>query len=76
MERVGTVAAIRTELCRKSRKYEYCVSHVVPNHCSQEELVPNVEPPTMKNTQWIQLDASHNEITEWIIATVDQSTNT
>ena len=46
------------------------------NHCNQEELTPNVEPPTMTNTQRIQLDASHNIITEGIMATIDQGTNT
>ena len=45
---------------------------------SQEECAPNEEPPSMSGTQSEapQLEASHHEITEGIVATVNQTTMT
>ena len=44
----------------------------------QEERTPNEEPPTMTGTQSNapQLDASHQEIAEELMATVNQTTMT
>ena len=47
-----------------------------PYSCTQEERALNVKPATMTNTQQIQLVASHHIITEGIVATIEQSTNT
>ena len=74
-EEITVAAATQTERSIKVHETdEYCVSRVDPTQCSQEELVPNIGPPTMTNKQQMQLKASHNLITERIIATVDQGT--
>ena len=70
-------AATQTKLSIEVHEtYEYCVSRVDPTQCRQEELIPKIEPPTMQDTQQTQLEASHHLITEEIIATIDQCTNT
>ena len=44
-EEIGIVAATQTELSMEIHEtYEYCVSRLDPNHCSQEELVPKCQP--------------------------------
>ena len=53
---------------------EIWVSRVDPSVCLQEETTPNVEPPTMKISS--QLEASHNEIMDEIVATVEEATET
>ena len=53
---------------------EMYVSRVDPNVCLQEETSPNVEPPTM--TTSLQLEASHTEIMDTVVATVEKATET
>ena len=48
------------------------VSRVDPKICVQEVLAHNIEPPTMGNT----LEASHEVITEELVATMGKTTNT
>ena len=48
---------------------EICVSRLNPNECLQEDTSPNVEPPTM--TASLQLEASHPEIMDTVVATVE-----
>ena len=72
---VGTqtdVSEERTEL------QEQFVSRINYNIASQEERAPNEEPPTMTRTQpeATQLEANQHEITEGIVATVNQTTIT
>ena len=57
---------------------EVFVSRINYDIASQEECAPNEEPPTMSGTQpkATQLEASHHEITEGIVATVNQTTMT
>ena len=45
-----------------------------PNVCIQEIQTPNVEPPTMGTIT--QLEASHEIITQGLVATVEKATNT
>ena len=54
------------------------VSRVNYNIASQEEHAPNEELPTMTKTQpeATQLETSHHEITEGLVATVNQTTTT
>ena len=47
---------------------EACVSRVDPNICIQEELTHYVEPPTIGPST--RLEASHEMITEGLVATV------
>ena len=53
---------------------EIWVSRVDPSVCLQEETTHNVEPPTMTISS--QLQASHNEMMDEIVATVDKATET
>ena len=53
---------------------EICVSSVDPKVCLQEETSPNVEPSTM--TTSFQLEASHAEIMDTMVATVEKATET
>ena len=53
---------------------EIWVSRVDPSVCLQEETTPNVEPPTMTTSS--QLEASHNEIMDTVVATVEKATET
>ena len=53
---------------------EICVSRVDPNICIQEELTHRVKHPTMGPPT--QLEASHEMITEGIVATVEKATST
>ena len=53
---------------------EIYVSRVDPNVCLQEETSPNVEPPTM--TTSLQLEASHTEVMDTVVATVEKATET
>ena len=59
---------------------EVFVSRINFDIASQEESTPNEEPsmPTMSGTQSKapQLEASHHEVTEGIVATVNQTTMT
>ena len=52
---------------------EICVSRVDPNICVQEERTHNVEPPTMGSATLLK--ASHEMITEELVATVEKATN-
>ena len=71
-EGIGIVAATQTELfIEVLETYDYCVSRMDPNHCSQEEFIAIVKPPTVSNTQRKQLDDSHNIITKGIITKLD-----
>ena len=77
MEEIVMTAATQTEFfIEVHTTYEYCERRVNPIQSSYEELIPNLEPPTMTNTHQTQLEASHHLITEGIIATIDESTNT
>ena len=53
---------------------EIYVSRVDPNVCHQEETSPYVEPPTM--TTSLQIEASHTEIMDTVVATVEKATET
>ena len=53
---------------------EIWVSHVDPSVCLQKETTPNVECPTMTISS--QQEASHNEIKDGVIATVEKTTET
>ena len=53
---------------------EIYVSRVDPNVCLQEETSPNVESPTM--TTSLQLEASHTEVMDTVVATVEKATET
>ena len=75
-EEIVMAAAIHTEISIEVHETcEYYVSRVDPTKCSQEEIEQNIEPSIMTKTQ-TQLEASHSLITEGIIATIDQGTNT
>ena len=52
---------------------EICVIRVDPNISVQEERTHTIEPPTMGS---ITLEASHEMITEELVATVEKATNT
>ena len=56
------------------QEQEIYVSRVDPTVCLQEETSPNVEPPTM--TTLLQLEASHTEIMDTVVATVEKATET
>ena len=73
----------QTELTIEEQEiYEYYVSRVDPSMVGQEDIHPSVEQPTMTSThawelqQQTQLEASHEMITEGIMATVNQEANT
>ena len=72
---MGTQTGISEE---RTEMQEQFVSRINYNIASQEERAPNEEPPTMTRTQpeATQLEASHNEITEGVVATVTQTTMT
>ena len=53
---------------------EICVSRVDPNVSLQEETSPNLEPPMMSTS--FPLKASHTEIMDTIVATVEKATKT
>ena len=53
---------------------EIYVSREDPNVCLQEETSPNVEPPT--KTTSLQLEASHTEVMDTVVATVEKATET
>ena len=55
---------------------EVFVSRINYDIASQEECAPNEEPPMMSGTQATQPEASHHEITEGLVATVNQTTMT
>ena len=52
---------------------EICISRGDPNICAQEERTHNIETPTMGSAT---LEASHEMITEELVATVEKATNT
>ena len=62
-----------TQTPGKSTNTEICVSRVDPNIRVQEERTHNIEPPTMGSAT---LEASHEMITEELVATVEKATNT
>ena len=68
-----TISNTETNLSMEQEKEIY-VSRVDPNVCLQEETAPNVEPPTM--TTSLQLEASHTEIMDIVVATVEKATKT
>ena len=72
---VGTQTDVSEE---RPETQEQFVSRTNYNIASQEERAPNEEPPTMTRTQpeATQLETSHHEITEGIVATVNQTTMT
>ena len=70
----STTTAIQITSDRSEDTAEICVSRVDPNICIQEEQTHNVEPPT-KGTS-TQLEASHEMITEGLVATLEKATNT
>ena len=53
---------------------EIWVSRVDPNVCLQEETTPSVEPLTI--TTSLQLEVSHTEIMDTVVATVEKATET
>ena len=53
---------------------EIWVSRLDPSVCLQDETTPNVEPPTMTTSS--QLEASHNEEMDTVVATVEKVTKT
>ena len=72
---VGTQTDISEE---RPEIREVFMSRINYDIASQEEGAPNEEPPTMTRTQpeATQLEPSHHEITEGIVATVNQTTMT
>ena len=56
------------------QEQEIYVSRVDPTVCLQEETSPQVEPPTM--TTSLQLEASHTEVMDTVVATVEKATET
>ena len=73
LEPQNTTTATQTP-DRSKDTAEICVSRVDPNICVQEERTHNVEPPAMGPAA--QLEASHEMITDELVATVKKATNT
>ena len=72
---VGTQTDISEERPETQEVFESSINYDI---ASQEEIAPKEEPPTMTRSQpeATQLKASHHEITEVIVATVNQATMT
>ena len=72
---VGTQKELREE---HPKTNEVFVSRINADIASQEECAPNEEPPTISGTQSKapQLEASHHEITEGIVTTINQTAMT
>ena len=70
----GTTTGTQTTSNRNEDTAENCVSRMDPNICIQEIQTHNVEPPTMGTIT--QLEASHEMITQGLVATVEKTTIT
>ena len=62
-----------TQTPEKSTVTDICVSRLDPNICVKEVQSHKIEPPTIGYTT---LEASHEMITEELVATVEEATNT
>ena len=71
-EQRNTTISTQTPEETKDTVTDICVSRVDPKFCVQEVQEHNIEPPTMGTT----LEASHEMITEELVATVEKATNT
>ena len=69
----STTTATQTTSDRSEGTAEICVSCVDSNICIQEEETHNKEPPTMGTST--QLEASHEMITEGLVATLEPQTH-